>query len=155
MAQKSKKEHIIQTALSLFLEHGFKGTSVDLVVKISGVSKPTVYNHFPDKAALMHSVIETWVGTHQPDLSSIKNALALKQVIEQKWLTSEAVSLYALVIGEGRRFPDAKKLFWDLFDESWQKALINATHNQALALPINQTVQILIDQCLLRQLKNV
>jgi AcrR family transcriptional regulator len=123
------------------------------VVKISGVSKPTVYNHFPDKAALMHSVIATWIGTHQPDISPIKNALTLKQVIETKWLTSEAVSIYALVIGEGRRFPDAKNLFWRLFDENWQKALINATHNQAL--PIDQTVQILMDQSLISYLKNI
>jgi TetR/AcrR family transcriptional regulator of autoinduction and epiphytic fitness len=153
MAQKSKKEHIIQTALPLFLEHGFKGTSVDLVVKISGVSKPTVYNHFPDKAALMHSVIETWVDTHQPKISPIDNALALNRVIETKWLTGEALSLYALVIGEGRRFSEAKHLFWHSFDENWQKALINSTDKHAL--PIDLTVKVLMDQHLISQLKKI
>jgi len=86
MAQKSKKEHIIRTALTLFLEHGFKGTSVDLVVKISGVSKPTVYNHFPDKAALMHSVIKTWVENNQPTISLIKDSLTLTAIIEDRGL---------------------------------------------------------------------
>ncbi len=153
MAQRSKKDLIIQTALPLFLEHGFKGTSVDLVVKISGVSKPTVYNHFPDKAALMHSVIETWVGTHQPTISPIDNALALNKVIENKWLTSETLSLYALVIGEGRRFPEAKHLFWSSFDENWQKALIDSTDKNVLAIDL--TVKLLMDQYLISQLKKI
>jgi TetR/AcrR family transcriptional regulator of autoinduction and epiphytic fitness len=61
MAQKSKKEHITAVALPLFLQNGFKGTSIDVVVKQSSVSKPTVYNHFPDKAALILAVVEQWV----------------------------------------------------------------------------------------------
>ena len=153
MAQRSKKEHIIQTALPLFLEHGFKGTSVDLVVKIAGVSKPTVYNHFPDKAALMYSVIESWVETHQPKISLIESGPALTSIIETKWLTRETVNLYALVIGEGRRFPEAKHLFWHSFDENWQKALIDSTdkHATSLGLP----VKVLIDQHLISQLKEI
>lgn len=153
MAQRSKKDHIIQTALPLFLEHGFKGTSVDLVVKMSGVSKPTVYNHFPDKSALMYSVIETWVEAHQPKVNLIKNRPALTRIIKTKWLTQEAVSLYALVIGEGRRFPEAKQLFWHLFDERWQKALIESTDKQAL--PIELSVKGLMDQHLVSQLKKM
>jgi len=153
MAQRSKKDLIIQTALPLFLEHGFKGTSVDLVVKISGVSKPTVYNHFPDKAALMHSVIETWVDTHQPEISPIENALTLNNIIESKWLTGEALSLYALVIGEGRRFPEAKHLFWSSFDENWQTVLINSIDKDVL--PNDLTVKVLMDQYLISQLKKI
>ena len=153
MAQRSKKDHIIQAALPLFLEHGFKGTSVDLVVKISGVSKPTVYNHFADKAALMYSVIETWVENHQPKLDPIRNQQALAKIIEKKWLTSETVSLYALVIGEGRRFPEAKHLFWHSFDENWQKALVDSADKSTLLL--DQPVKMLIDQHLISQLKEI
>jgi TetR/AcrR family transcriptional regulator of autoinduction and epiphytic fitness len=153
MAQKSKKEHIIQTALTLFLEHGFKGTSVDLVVKISGVSKPTVYNHFPDKAALMKSVIESWVENHQPKINQIKDSLTLNKIIESEWLTSEALRLYALVIGEGRRFPAAKHLFWQSFDENWQQALTNSTEKNAL--PVDLAVKTLMDQHLITRLKKI
>lgn len=139
--------------MPLFLEHGFKGTSVDLVVKMAGVSKPTVYNHFPDKAALMYSVIETWVENHQPKINRIKNRQALTKIIKTKWLNHETVSLYALVIGEGRRFPEAKYLFWHSFDENWQKAVIDSTDKNAL--PIDLTVKGLIDQHLISQLKNI
>jgi TetR/AcrR family transcriptional regulator of autoinduction and epiphytic fitness len=153
MAQKSKKEHIIQIALTLFLEHGFKGTSVDLVVKVSGVSKPTVYNHFPDKAALMHSVIETWVENHQPKINQIKDTLTLNKIIESEWLTSEALSLYALVIGEGRRFPEAKHFFWQSFDDNWQQALTHSIEKSAL--PVDLTAKTLMDQHLIARLKKI
>ncbi|MGD8421437.1 MAG: TetR/AcrR family transcriptional regulator, partial [Gammaproteobacteria bacterium] len=66
MAQRSKKDHIVSTALPLFLEQGFKGMSIDMVVRASGVSKPTVYNHFPDKSALMETVLRRWVEDHKP-----------------------------------------------------------------------------------------
>jgi AcrR family transcriptional regulator len=33
MAQKSKKNQIANAALPLFLDNGFKGTSIDMVVK--------------------------------------------------------------------------------------------------------------------------
>ena len=61
MAQNSKKDQIAHAALPLFLEFGFKGSSVDMVVKNAGVSKPTVYNHFPDKAALLCYVLQVWL----------------------------------------------------------------------------------------------
>ena len=32
-----------------------------MVVKASGVSKPTVYNHFPDKSALINEVLQRWI----------------------------------------------------------------------------------------------
>ena len=153
MAQRSKKVHIIQAALPLFLEHGFKGTSIDLVVKVSGVSKPTVYNHFSDKAELMYCVIESWIETHQPKINPIKDVQALTRIMKTKWLTSETVSLYALVIGEGRRFPKAKHLFWHSFDQNWQKSLIDSADKNTL--PDARSIKVLIDQHLIRQLKKV
>ncbi|MFT4608621.1 MAG: hypothetical protein ACI9V8_001142 [Urechidicola sp.] len=101
----------------------------------------------------MHSVIETWVDTHQPKISPIENTLALNRIIETKWLTSEALSLYALVIGEGRRFPEAKHLFWSSFDENWQESLINSTDKHAI--PIGLTVKVVMDQHLISQLKEI
>lgn len=122
MAQRSKKDHIVACALSLFLEHGFKGTSIDMVVRASEVSKPTVYNHFPDKAALMLAVMLAWIENNKPLIMPVKDMDALDAFIRTHWLTDQAIRLYALVIGEGRRFPAARKLFWEQFDRLWQVA---------------------------------
>lgn len=153
MAQKSKKDYIAHTALPLFLENGFKGTSIDLVVKHSGVSKPTVYNHFPDKAALVQAVIERYCEQHQPELNEIKTIESFRQTIQEIWLTSDTVDLYALVIGEGKRFIEAKKLFWKHFDASWRNAVIGAAN--AGGLGDQDKLAQRIDQMLLERLKNL
>ena len=122
MAQRSKKQHIIESALPLFLENGFKGTSIDLVVRASGVSKPTVYNHFPDKSALMLAVLQGWIDNNKPSIVPLRNMDELQQIIDRHWLSVAAVRLYAIVIGEGYRFPAARELFWEQFDRRWRDA---------------------------------
>ena len=129
MAQKSKKDHIATTALLLFLENGFKGTSIDMVVRESNVSKPTVYNHFPDKAALLLAVLSLWIDANKPLITPLRDAAELDEFVRRHWLTDEAVRFYALVIGEGWRFPQAKRLFWDQFDHLWRKALSYVSSN--------------------------
>jgi AcrR family transcriptional regulator len=122
MAQRSKKDFIAATALPLFLENGFKGTSIDMVVRTSGVSKPTVYNHFPDKAALMLAVMQRWIENNKPLILTISDQGELEDFIRTRWLTDEAIGFYAIVIGEGWRFPEARKLFWEQFDHLWRVA---------------------------------
>ncbi len=122
MAQRSKKEHIIATALPLFLDNGFKGTSIDMVVKASAVSKPTVYNHFPDKSALMHAVLARWIDNNKPMILPVRDRAQVADLINERWLTAEAVRIYAIVIGEGFRFPEARQLFWEQYDRHWQVA---------------------------------
>jgi hypothetical protein len=39
------------------------------------------------------------------------------------------VRLYALVIGEGWRFPQAKQLFWEQYDHLWRQALSYVSAN--------------------------
>ena len=129
MAQRSKKEHIASAALPLFLENGFKGTSIDMVVRVSNVSKPTVYNHFPDKAALMLAVLSRWIDANKPLIAPLKDKAELEEFVRRHWLGDEAVRFYALIIGEGWRFPQARTLFWDQYDRLWRKALTYACAN--------------------------
>lgn len=123
MAQNSKKVQIAEAALPLFLENGIKGTSVDMVVKASGVSKPTVYNHFPDKGSLLLFTLQCWLDD-QPSLDLTKNSEdSLVAAIEQCWLTPEAVRIYGLLIGEGARAPEAADLFTQHYDQTWREQL--------------------------------
>ena len=148
MAQRSKKDHIVECTLPLFLASGFKGTSIDQVVKKSAVSKPTVYNHFLDKAALMLAVTEQWAATHKPKIPATKDLPSLDQLIDRQWLTREAVGLYALVIGEGRRFPEASKVFWEQFDERWRQLFIMtfARSDPQIEMYIDQQLMIRLKQ---------
>jgi len=151
MAQKSKKDYIVQTALPIFLENGFKGTSIDMVVKKCGVSKPTVYNHFPDKSALMLAVMEYWIESNKPLIAPTRDESALLSFAATNWLRDDAVRFYALVIGEGWRFPQARKLFWEQFDGQWRKAL---TYLLIQTPGLDQApFEPMLDQLLLNRLK--
>lgn len=50
-------QRMIQAALKLFAERGFESTSMDAIAREAGVSKPTLYNHWADKEALMLEVM--------------------------------------------------------------------------------------------------
>ncbi|WP_020406977.1 TetR/AcrR family transcriptional regulator [Hahella ganghwensis] len=54
----SRREHLLQTALQLFNEHGFNATGIDRVQAASGVSKTTMYKHFKSKDELIQAVLE-------------------------------------------------------------------------------------------------
>ena len=153
MAQKSKKTEIAIAALPLFLENGFKGTSIDMVVKASGVSKATVYNHYPDKAALMLATLSAWVDLNKPLIAPVQSADAFDEYVEQRWLTDETVRMYALVIGEGWRFGEARQLFWTQFDALWRKALdYLADHADGVT---RESVAMRLDHHLLQRLKQL
>ncbi|UST88988.1 TetR/AcrR family transcriptional regulator [Pseudomonas siliginis] len=52
-----KREAIIQAAISEFRAHGFEITSMDKIAATAGVSKRTVYNHFPSKEELFAEIL--------------------------------------------------------------------------------------------------
>ncbi len=53
MPAPSKREHIIEQALSLFYRDGFTATGVERIIKEAGVSKKTLYKHFTSKEELV------------------------------------------------------------------------------------------------------
>ncbi|GAB6407712.1 TetR/AcrR family transcriptional regulator [Pseudomonas sp. MHK4] len=57
-----KREAIIQAAIVEFRANGFDITSMDRIAASAGVSKRTVYNHFPSKEELFAEILnQLWV----------------------------------------------------------------------------------------------
>jgi TetR/AcrR family transcriptional regulator of autoinduction and epiphytic fitness len=52
-----KREAIIQAAITEFRANGFEVTSMDKIAATAGVSKRTVYNHFPSKEELFAEIL--------------------------------------------------------------------------------------------------
>ncbi|APA90339.1 TetR/AcrR family transcriptional regulator (plasmid) [Paraburkholderia sprentiae WSM5005] len=52
-----KKQDIIETALRLFEEHGYRAVGIDRIIAESGVAKMTMYNHFRSKDDLVVAVL--------------------------------------------------------------------------------------------------
>jgi len=53
-----KRARVTDAAVQVFLANGFDRTSMDMVAAQAGVSKTTIYAHYPDKVALFRAVVE-------------------------------------------------------------------------------------------------
>jgi AcrR family transcriptional regulator len=68
-----KKERILEEAATLFYERGFRGTSVDAIAERLSVTKPFVYQHYRNKAALLK---EIYIRVVQQSLACVCGARA-------------------------------------------------------------------------------
>lgn len=59
---QATRAHLIEVATRLFAERGYEGTSIEAVLAESGVSRGSLYHHFPGKDALFLAVLED-IGT--------------------------------------------------------------------------------------------
>lgn len=55
--REQKKELILSTALKLFSQNGYLGTSMQSISKEAGVSKGNLYNYFESKEVLLEGVL--------------------------------------------------------------------------------------------------
>ena len=60
---EATRAHLVDVATRLFAAHGYDGTSIKAVLAESGVSRGSLYHHFPGKDALFLAVMEDVVGT--------------------------------------------------------------------------------------------
>jgi AcrR family transcriptional regulator len=52
------RERMVDAAYTLFYQSGFVRTGVDAVAEAAGITKRTLYQHFPSKDALIEAVLE-------------------------------------------------------------------------------------------------
>lgn len=62
MALPQRREHLIDTAIELFAEHGYHATGIDRILAESGVSKKTLYRHFRSKDELILAALKKYDG---------------------------------------------------------------------------------------------
>jgi AcrR family transcriptional regulator len=60
MPRPSRRDHLIETAITLFCEHGYHATGIDRLLKTAGVSKKTMYQHFRSKEELMYAALRQY-----------------------------------------------------------------------------------------------
>jgi AcrR family transcriptional regulator len=80
-AQQATRARIAAAAAALHEEVGVAKTTVADIARRAGVQRVTVYNHFPDLAALLPACSAHWFGEHPlPDLGP---ALALEDSVQR------------------------------------------------------------------------
>ncbi|MBB3979688.1 AcrR family transcriptional regulator [Rhizobium azooxidifex] len=58
MRRSEIRNHLLETALRLFNEHGYQATGIDLIIAEAGVAKTTLYRHFETKEDLILAALE-------------------------------------------------------------------------------------------------
>lgn len=78
-----KRSAIIQAAISEFRTSGFEITSMDKIAATAGVSKRTVYNHFPSKEELFAEILhKLWASISAQSEIVYRSDLPLRQQLE-------------------------------------------------------------------------
>ncbi len=58
MPPEQRREQLIDAALSVILKQGYGGVSIEAIAREAGVTRPVVYDHFPNLARLLHALVE-------------------------------------------------------------------------------------------------
>lgn len=72
LSAEPARERIVNTAVDLFYQQGYRATGINEVIEKSGVAKATFYNHFPTKDDLCQAYLEAAKNT---ELAMIDTAI--------------------------------------------------------------------------------
>jgi AcrR family transcriptional regulator len=117
--RSKKRDVILRTARKIFLEHGFVSTTTDMIQVASGVSKSTLYAHFPTKRILFETVCDTQTSDFEEGLKRAVQGLDEKR--PRDWLlrfaeafldgvmSKSGLGFFRLLVAGARRFPDLSR----------------------------------------------
>jgi len=110
---------VVDAARTLFLRHGYAGTTMEEIAAAAGLTKRTVYNNYGDKDALFRQIVadvlayaeafarglheEFSVGVTAANLRATLDDLARRLALGI--VRPEVIALRRLLIGEARAFP--------------------------------------------------
>lgn len=111
----ARNEELLDTALDLFLEHGFELVTIDLIAARVGMTKRTIYTRYPDKAALflaaVHRAIDSQVVSPEVlsslDTGELAGTLeAIARLRIRRVMTRDGLRLQRIINSESYRFPE-------------------------------------------------
>jgi len=77
---KNKKSRIIEAALDVFAEKGFRAATITDLARAAGLGEATIYNHFKNKEEILLSCPLFHIGAKQTN-RQILNSLQKKLLI--------------------------------------------------------------------------
>ena len=115
-----KARTILQAARKVFLEHGFSAATTDMIQQQAGVSKSTVYAHYPTKEKLFIAVVEAECESFLSGMQRIEfqpnGVEALLHQLANTYLdivlSPVALAQYRVLVGEAPKFPELAHRFY-------------------------------------------
>ena len=89
-AKPAMKDRILETADRLFYLQGIRAVGVDTIAAEIGISKRTLYNHFPSKDALISAYLERrFVAPRPSDESPVEQILGTFDALERRFAAKD------------------------------------------------------------------
>jgi AcrR family transcriptional regulator len=117
----TRRQAILDAALSVFAEHGFEAAKLDEVAARAGIAKGTLYLYFQHKQALFEALVRNAVA---PVIDTFDKVAANPAVppgavldaffamFEKEVLATRRKLLLRLIIAEGPRFPAIAEFYY-------------------------------------------
>jgi TetR/AcrR family transcriptional regulator, mexJK operon transcriptional repressor len=125
-ATSPKRAAIIAAATDLFTHSGYGAVSMDAIAARAGVSKRTVYSHFPGKDVLFAAVMTRHCGVVAGDAWTMDPEIEPRQMLIDRGrrflrliTAPEAVALFRTVTAEAERFPELGRAFFETGPKCW------------------------------------
>lgn len=89
-AKPAMKDRILETADRLFYLQGIRAVGVDTIAAEIGISKRTLYNHFPSKDALIEAYLKRrFVAPRPSDQSPVEQILGTFDALERRFAAKD------------------------------------------------------------------
>jgi AcrR family transcriptional regulator len=106
-----------EAAETVFLRDGYAAAHMDDVAQLAGMSKRTLYQHFPSKAALFEAVMQDCLCPiimdaaleNEPDLATALRGMLVS--LTRHLFQPRQVAIFRLIIGEVKRSPELADAF--------------------------------------------
>jgi AcrR family transcriptional regulator len=133
---RAKQAQILAAAGTLFQEQGFDGASTDAIAARAGVSKETLYRHYPSKdrllVAVMRDIAVEGLFTGPPprladgaDRGVLERTLvSIATAVLDRILTRRYLALARLLLAESGRRPELTETFRRLVPEAGGAAIM-------------------------------
>jgi TetR/AcrR family transcriptional repressor of mexJK operon len=126
-------DHIIDVAGELFIEKGFGTASMATIASQARIGKQTLYDRFPDKAALFRAVIGRRIDAmliasteSTEDSDPLKELKKLGRHTLDRVLDPGFVQLHRIVIAEALPFPELARAAADCWGSSFKDRCTDA-----------------------------
>jgi TetR/AcrR family transcriptional repressor of mexJK operon len=111
------RDRVLDTAMTLFLEHGYGNLSMEAIAKEARVSLRTIYSQFGGKAGLFGALIrrcsDQFVGTLSLQGPPEAALVAFAKEFLFRITRPDVVRMRSILIGESPRFPDLATQFYE------------------------------------------
>lgn len=147
---QQRAQAMVAAAAKTFIEHGFEGTTLDMVIESSGGSRSTLYKTFGDKNGLFVAVIQYILNdmfTESETASANKSIESVLYDYGNRFMTRilepDSIRFYRLIIAETTRFPTIGQQFYEHGAYRTYQLLANKLHT--LPPLQNHTIDELLD----------